>query len=502
MENNQAKCNGFSNFVKKYSKNNLLEKFLLGFFCVILILLVLIIKEFKNISFGLIGSIMIYFKVFKFLIFLSVVDLCFMGYNRFFLCKKRSGLFITSYIFSVISVIMFLLKNIKLSNFIEELMYNTSKMVLNIGSSLFEIMSILKTYFFAFILMFIAIILLIIFVVKNKDSKEQNTEISDFFEKGKENVDKAIGTGVNFVEKNSKILKEKIQSQEVQNAIKTSKKTVKKNKKKIIFSICTVVVILIGFSAFKAIKYSLKPDAIVSMNNIKIKIDVKGKNGFGKAVATVVGYPNISSIKDFKKSNQIKSIVNNYDIKLDKDKGLKNGDTVTATLSLKDYSNSHLKLKIDKKEIKETITVQGLEEIINSIKDLDPNVRQRMEKKSKSDIVRNVSEKSKGLKIEKVKTYEKAISEDELAAENNNMFIVREVYKVSYEQEVFGLSDDKKYEKKETIFVYEFSNFKKKDSAVIFDCHMIKAFNLDKNDDGFLEDLENRYQIEGFKEEK
>ena len=122
-----------------------------------------------------------------------------------------------------------------------------------------------------------------------------------------------------------------------------------------------------------------------------------------------------------------------------------------------------------------------------------------MDRKIKADIVQNISTHSKNLKLEKVKTYEKPMADADLENGAYTTFLVREIYKVSYESEKFTFSDKKEYEQKEEFYVYEFSNFKKKNNSVIFDVY---RKDVRKSSDTVIEDLDNRYKIEGFKEEK
>lgn len=516
MEDKKKQSVSFSDYIKTFSKKCLFEKVLISFFAIFtLLFIVTFIMLYKaeqgSLTKSTVSIMSAIFSIYKLFVFLSIVDLCLIAYNRFFLCKDKSTIFMGAYILGAVGTLLAFMQNFKLTiyiNFIKSLYGFSLKSIFSYGAkALTKFSQRTANFTFAFyilaIIMIIASILLFIVFITNyqeeKTSVKSDEETKASLDTAKKDIDKAIDASMDFVEKNAKVVKDAFESDEVKKAINTSKDTINKNKNKIIFSIVAVVVIIIAIFSFKTISYNLKPDAVVSMKNIKIQINVNGKDGFGKAKATVEGEPLVSEIKDPKKTSLIYSTVRNYDVKLDKESGLKNGDTVTATLTLKENANKSLKLKFDKKEITQSITVSNLEEIVNSIKDLDSTVRDRMDRKIKADIVQNISTHSKNLKLEKVKTYEKPMADADLENGAYTTFLVREIYKVSYESEKFTFSDKKEYEQKEEFYVYEFSNFKKKNNSVIFDVY---RKDVRKSSDTVIEDLDNRYKIEGFKEEK
>lgn len=503
----------FSDYVKKFSNRCLFEKLLVGFSISIIVLFVLTFVFLYKGEQGSLTKVSLFFMsfiyfIYKLLVFLSIIDLGFILYNRFFLSKNTDKMFVTAYILSAIGIIVVFLQNFSLSVYVKFIKSLYGRSFMNIFSSGFGVLKFTKEkiqfmfllYILAFILLIISIVFFFMFITKTKEVSDK--ENSNSLNIKKEDIDKVIDKSMAFVSDGANLVKDAINSKEVKDTINVGKKAVNKNKKKIIIGLVAILVVICAFFTVKTVKYALKPDAYVSMKNIKLKITVTGKNGFGKAIVNVDGVPKITNIKDNKKTSLIYAALdNNYDVKLDKETGLKNGDKVTATLTLR-KNDKNLKLKIDAYEIKETITVENLEEIINSIKDLDKNVRERMDKKAKADIVKSMYRDIKNVKLEKVKTFEKKVSEQDLSnMVNAERFTIREIYKVNYDKEklAFG-KEEKEYEPVEKIYIYEFSNFKKKNNAVDFYVHLKDSFK--NKDETILEDLENKYKIEGFNEEK
>lgn len=209
-----------------------------------------------------------------------------------------------------------------------------------------------------------------------------------------------------------------------------------------------------------------------------------------------MGEPLVTEIKDPKQTAQIQKAVHEYDIKINKSEKLKNGDEITVTAVVKDSS---LNLKFETKELKKTVTVEGLEEIVNSAKELDTKVRERMTQKAKTDIGESIRSDIKNLKVEKLKTFERPIPEAELEKEYSNQpFTILEAYKVTFDEKKFKLStsDPEEFEPRERVYVYEFSGFRKKGSAVDFDFG--RATWKDSLGKDVMTDLENRYQVEGY----
>lgn len=515
MESEKRENLVFSDYLKAFSKRCLFEKILVGFMISTIVLFILTFiflykGEQRSLTKGSVFIMSFVYFIYKLIVFLSIVDLCFILYTRFFLTKKIDKSFLIAYILSAIGSLIVFFQNFSLSVYVKVIkslhtgnfmnMLSSGVNALRFTKEKFQIMFFF--YILAFILLIISIVFFILFINKTKgmDEEKNTLNINNI---NKEDIDKAIDKGMEFVSDGANLVKDAINSKEVKDAINVSKKAVNKNKKKIIIGIVAIVVVICAFFTFKTVKYNLRPDAYVTMKNVKLKITVEGKNGFGKAIVHVDGVPKITDIKDKKKTSLIyEALDNNYDVKIDKDTGLKNGDKVTATLTLR-KNDKNLKLKIDAEEIKETITVENLEEVINSIKDLDKNIRERMDKKAKADIVKSMYRDIKNVKLQKIKTFEKKMSEQELNSRfgGGEKFTIREIYKVNYDREklTFG-KEEKEYEPVEKIYIYEFSNFKKKNNAIDFTSYLKDSFK--NEDETMLEDIENKYKIEGFNEEK
>ena len=353
-------------------------------------------------------------------------------------------------------------------------------------------------YLIGFALLIAAIVFYFRFIKTTNENTvaQSDEEIAEALKTGKANAQKAMAAGVDLAEKGAQKAKEVMQSQEVQNVVKTGKQTVAKNKKTIVLAIAAVAVVLVGILGFTLIGAMLKPDAVVSMKDMQIVLNIEGKSGYGKATAEVMGEPLVTEIKDPKQTAQIQKAVHEYDIKINKSEKLKNGDEITVTAVVKDSS---LNLKFDTKELKKTVTVEGLEEIVNSAKELDTKVRERMTQKAKTDIGESIRSDIKNLKVEKLKTFERPIPEAELEKEYSNQpFTILEAYKVTFDEKKFKLStsDPEEFEPRERVYVYEFSGFRKKGSAVDFDFG--RATWKDSLGKDVMTDLENRYQVEGY----
>lgn len=508
-------------FIQRYSKNFLYEKLLMGLYGLAVVLFLFIMMQISKLqntsssgsfmqaigkSLDTTRTITGAFGFFTFVLWVAVAILGLSVYNRCILRNDRSKTFLAPSILGLAGLVVVHSQNLTLSkamrflsgfsnlNFGEILGGGAEVSTLSEGSA--NIMMVL--YLIGFALLIAAIVFYFRFIKTTNENTvaQSDEEIAEALKTGKANAQKAMAAGVDLAEKGAQKAKEVMQSQEVQNVVKTGKQTVAKNKKTIVLAIAAVAVVLVGILGFTLIGAMLKPDAVVSMKDMQIVLNIEGKSGYGKATAEVMGEPLVTEIKDPKQTAQIQKAVHEYDIKINKSEKLKNGDEITVTAVVKDSS---LNLKFDTKELKKTVTVEGLEEIVNSAKELDTKVRERMTQKAKTDIGESIRSDIKNLKVEKLKTFERPIPEAELEKEYSNQpFTILEAYKVTFDEKKFKLStsDPEEFEPRERVYVYEFSGFRKKGSAVDFD--FVRATWKDSLGKDVMTDLENRYQVEGY----
>ena len=508
-------------FIQRYSKNFLYEKLLMGLYGLAVVLFLFIMMQISKLqntsssgsfmqaigkSLDTTRTITGAFGFFTFVLWVAVAILGLSVYNRCILRNDRSKTFLAPSILGLAGLVVVHSQNLTLSkamrflsgfsnlNFGEILGGGAEVSTLSEGSA--NIMMVL--YLIGFALLIAAIVFYFRFIKTTNENTvaQSDEEIAEALKTGKANAQKAMAAGVDLAEKGAQKAKEVMQSQEVQNVVKTGKQTVAKNKKTIVLAIAAVAVVLVGILGFTLIGAMLKPDAVVSMKDMQIVLNIEGKSGYGKATAEVMGEPLVTEIKDPKQTAQIQKAVHEYDIKINKSEKLKNGDEITVTAVVKDSS---LNLKFDTKELKKTVTVEGLEEIVNSAKELDTKVRERMTQKAKTDIGESIRSDIKNLKVEKLKTFERPIPEAELEKEYSNQpFTILEAYKVTFDEKKFKLSTSgpEEFEPRERVYVYEFSGFRKKGSAVDFDFG--RATWKDSLGKDVMTDLENRYQVEGY----
>ena len=508
-------------FIQRYSKNFLYEKLLMGLYGLAVVLFLFIMMQISKLqntsssgsfmqaigkSLDTTRTITGAFGFFTFVLWVAVAILGLSVYNRCILRNDRSKTFLAPSILGLAGLVVVHSQNLTLSkamrflsgfsnlNFGEILGGGAEVSTLSEGSA--NIMMVL--YLIGFALLIAAIVFYFRFIKTTNENTvaQSDEEIAEALKTGKANAQKAMAAGVDLAEKGAQKAKEVMQSQEVQNVVKTGKQTVAKNKKTIVLAIAAVAVVLVGILGFTLIGAMLKPDAVVSMKDMQIVLNIEGKSGYGKATAEVMGEPLVTEIKDPKQTAQIQKAVHEYDTKINKSEKLKNGDEITVTAVVKDSS---LNLKFDTKELKKTVTVEGLEEIVNSAKELDTKVRERMTQKAKTDIGESIRSDIKNLKVEKLKTFERPIPEAELEKEYSNQpFTILEAYKVTFDEKKFKLSTSgpEEFEPRERVYVYEFSGFRKKGSAVDFDFG--RATWKDSLGKDVMTDLENRYQVEGY----
>ena len=227
----------------------------------------------------------------------------------------------------------------------------------------------------------------------------------------------------------------------------------------------------------------MKPDAVISMENVDIDIEVAGFDGNGTATATLVGEPEIREVKKVMDEDELLQYIKEQEVKLSKSEGLKNGDKVKAVFEFK--PTDRYKIEIDKEKIEKEIEVEGLEVFINSYKDIDPNIIKKLDQEFKSRINNDTGfwnvEK---LRIQRLGSYEYKVDDNDIKTGNFSRedYTFTNVYKVSYRY----------FDKAETEYVaYAANNFQEANGA-----YRYNVKNLITRDD--LDDLLNSLQFDGY----
>ncbi|WP_295148508.1 SH3 domain-containing protein [uncultured Peptoniphilus sp.] len=255
------------------------------------------------------------------------------------------------------------------------------------------------------------------------------------------------------------------------------------NKKFFIIPGLIILVIILGFAG-KMIYQSMKPDAVISTQNMDVGIYFDGYEGYGTAYGEILEFPKIVEVKNEDDRFEIQDIIYNLEVTLDKTEGLKNGDEVTATVSLPESTN--YKIKFDKDSYKKTSKVEGLETLINSIQDINEEALGRMDKLAKK-VIKNYFSYKSDLKVEKIRVYEEKIPETEIKNNiHDSAYSLTNVYAISYYDEWYS-------EYQNDIFAYKFYNIKSSNGGIIFDYS--RSYNGIE-----LDELDNRLKFDGYTE--
>ncbi len=268
---------------------------------------------------------------------------------------------------------------------------------------------------------------------------------------------------------------------ETQNYYNENRKPV---NKKLLASILIIGILLISaIFIVPKVLYAMKPDAVISMENVDIDIEVAGFDGNGTATATLVGEPEIREVKKVMDEDELLQYIKEQEVKLSKSEGLKNGDKVKAVFEFK--PTDRYKIEIDKEKIEKEIEVEGLEVFINSYKDIDPNIIKKLDQEFKSRINNDTGfwnvEK---LRIQRLGSYEYKVDDNDIKTGNFSRedYTFTNVYKVSYRY----------FDKAETEYVaYAANNFQEANGA-----YRYNVKNLITRDD--LDDLLNSLQFDGY----
>lgn len=309
-----------------------------------------------------------------------------------------------------------------------------------------------------------------------------------------ENIKKATNSAVNSGVAGAEAVAEKVKTADY--SVVTD--NVKKNKKYIISGILGFIIIVGGIFGYKTINYMLKPDAVISLENMDMTLNISGYDGYGVVKADVSGVPTIKEVKDKKKYKEINSILKNYKVEYSKEKEIKNGDEITATLKFEDTKG--LKLKFDKKELSVTAKANNLVEFVRDFKDVEKHLN-RMEEDAKKVFAKSSKySDAKNLKIERIAIYDMPLTEETINSAVMSKRGLDDYYKLCIVYKITGENKEilsEKLKPFEDFKYYEFKDFKKRGEAVTYSTSN-EGYYVDKT----LDDIENGLQIIGYKKVK
>lgn len=283
----------------------------------------------------------------------------------------------------------------------------------------------------------------------------------------------------------------------------------KKGQKKFLFISLGVLSLIILFFVGKLVYFALQPDAEFNTSGVDIEFIIDGYSGYAKAYAKTTDAPILSQYKNKFLKEDIEEA---YDqkITLDKEKNIKNGDEITATIeysALPPYKIAFSDDKIEKK-----FKVKGLDKFINSYKDIKEDNVEKFE----GDIQKQISDqylsdgsyfstKTKNLDIKLLGIYEKKVPKDVLAGIGaddeyvNDSFQLAYVYKINYDEVTKEYDDDdneiEKLKPKETVVVYGVNDIREKNGAINYQINTLYS-DLDEAD------ALNKIKYDGFNEVK
>ncbi len=270
----------------------------------------------------------------------------------------------------------------------------------------------------------------------------------------------------------------------------------KKNMLKWIIPVCIVAVIAVGGFIAKGL---LSADAVIDTSKVDIKIEISGDyDGYGEASAYLSEYPTIEKTslkyenqKDLEKLNLIDSyIYGDIEIVLDKEKNLKNGDEVTATVKFN--SPEGLRLKFTSDEITKSIKVSGLGELVESYASVPDSFKETIKTDVEAEIADYFADNSyySNLKTEQIGIYQKTYDPEEYTE-----FELMYLYKVDYDQKTFF--SDNQTEHKSTYFMYNVDGFKKRGEALVYD-----VYRYDDGEATAISKAQNQLIVDGYEQVK
>lgn len=324
---------------------------------------------------------------------------------------------------------------------------------------------------------------------KNLYNQDENKNDMGFENTPRNNVN------TNFQER--EVRKENPNQANNQNQVGNSKK----GQNKFLFIGLGILAAIILFFVGKSIYFALQPDAEFDTSGVDVKINVEGYSGYANAWAETTDYPILSQYKNKFLKEEIEQAYNQK-ITLDKEKNIKNGDVITATVeytSLPPYKVSFSDDKIEKK-----FKVKGLDKFINSYDDISEDNVEKFE----GDIQKEISDqylsdgsffstKTKNLEIELAGLYEKKVSKKDLEKGQGGSFSLAYIYKVNYDEIEKDYNDDgdevEKTKAKETFVVYVVSDIIEKNGAIDYNIHQLYS-------DIGEADAVNKIKFDGYKE--
>ena len=269
----------------------------------------------------------------------------------------------------------------------------------------------------------------------------------------------------------------------------------KKTITKILFAVLGLCVLgAIAFFAFgqKGGKSILKKsDGKIDTSKADIKVEISGFDGYGKAKLSKKEVENLD-IESLNDDYSAEDILDNIDIKLKANKleNLSNGDEIKVTMNFE--NNSDLDIDISNKKVVKKIKVKGLEEIINSLDDLDDDTLDRMNKDAIKNLSKDFYDPYKGSDIDnytvgnkmnyefnQLSTLEKPLTEKEIIEkskfDNQKSYAIAIIYEIKFEEVKKYKWDDvtnkkviTKKEPRAKYAVFTFENIQKNNGGIIY----------------------------------
>lgn len=519
-QSSENKKKGFIDTIISYDKNELFNKILLGIMSILSLNIIYILivsysayKLEKNDGINLFSSTSKAFSVLKklaggftfqqFILFLFIINLVliFIKLNKVKKFKK------IEFILPSISCIVLLISNLGFRKFIKAIkilskgidglgeLYNYLPYFSNTdlekeGNGLGIILII------SLLLLVISIVVLFTYLKNNKSATiVEDVDIDELKNQAKETYNKAKEVSKESFEKAKEASKDSLDI--AKKEFSDVKEQAKPYKKPIIIAISLLLVFFIGGFIVTKVKDSMTPDAVIDTSDIKIKLKVNGVNKYGVARAYSNGFPEIKDIKNKEKEDEIYDVIYDYKVELNKKKGIKNGDKVTAIIKFKNPKN--LKLKYDRDVIKKSISVKGLVDMVNSYNNLPKRTKERMDEKGML-LIKNeyIGNNIKDVEFSKVKAYEKKQKDKDIEDVSNYLFnkagkfSVCYIYKVNYKEKEFFSDEFTDKEKFECVQFYDFIN---KNKVVSFE-NEIDNSEIDYADN--LEDIDVKLRVKDY----
>lgn len=405
----------------------------------------------------------------NFLIILSIILVVIIFYKTVILEKRKDFLKFPTNISFFTGVVTVIIVNITIKEFFNSL--KTSLFYVNIIVSLISIIAFSLTVYMIYLIAF-----------KNQDAYNVSDSITN-------TANSTINSGITEADK---VLK-KVKSADYS----IISNNFKKYKKYIISAIVALVIVVGGIVGYNTVTNMLKPDAVVSLADMNITLNISGYDGYGIAKVDVMGSPIIREVKDQKKMGKINQALV-YKVELSKDKGIKNGDEITATLKFEDTKG--LNIKFDKTELTVSAKANDLREFVREFKDVEKHL-DRMDEEAKKSIGNSYRYNDvKDLKVEILSIYDLPFTEEQINSAVNAKESLDEhyklviVYKITGSQKEFLSEETKAFEDYK---YYEFYHFKKRDDALTYSTLERAYLNNTK-----LNELENELKVDGYKKVK